>query len=78
MELPINRMPSPSVVFHRVWASSWSFVRQAGTLIFATSVLIWAAGSFPGDNQQRYQLMTEIESLESAESPDEAKLSELK
>ena len=64
LELPDYRMPSPRVVLLRVWESGMSFVVRAGTLIFATSVLVWAAGSFPGDHSQQYQLTAKIESLQ--------------
>jgi ferrous iron transport protein B len=65
LELPDYRMPSPRVVLMRVWESGMSFVVRAGTLIFATSVLVWAAGSFPGDHSQQYQLTEKIEALQS-------------
>lgn len=63
LELPDYRMPSIQVVVLRVWESARSFVVSAGTLIFATSVLVWAAGSFPGDQSKRYELTARIESL---------------
>jgi ferrous iron transport protein B len=46
LELPDYRLPSLRVVLLRVWESAWSFVSRAGTLIFAASVLVWAAGPF--------------------------------
>ena len=64
LELPDYRMPSLRVVSMKVWESGLSFVTRAGTLIFATSVLVWFAGSFPGDHQERYRLLSQIESLE--------------
>ena len=64
LELPDYRMPSPRVVLSRVWESGMSFVVRAGTLIFATSVLVWAAGSFPGDHAQQYDLNAKIEALQ--------------
>ena len=64
LELPDYRMPSLRVVLLRVWESGMSFVVRAGTLIFATSVLVWAAGSFPGDHAQQYALTAKIEALE--------------
>lgn len=77
LELPDYRIPSLRVVLRRVWESGWSFVSRAGTLIFATSVLVWAAGSFPGDHGPRDLLLTEIEAI-SAEDPDQsARLDEL-
>jgi len=57
-------MPSPRIVLMRVWESGMAFVVRAGTLIFATSVLVWAAGSFPGSHARQYELTAKIESLE--------------
>ncbi|MFN9720743.1 MAG: ferrous iron transport protein B [Planctomycetota bacterium] len=68
LELPDYRIPSLRVVLIRVWESAKAFVLQAGTLIFATSVVIWAAGTFPGDNSRRYELTAQIEQL--AENAD--------
>lgn len=69
LELPDYHVPSLRVVLLRVWESGKAFVVRAGTLIFATSVLVWAAGSFPGDHREQYELTTKIESLEAA-NPD--------
>jgi ferrous iron transport protein B len=63
MELPPYKWPSLRMVFTRVYASARSFVVRAGTLIFATSVLIWAAGYFPGDHREKDRLSTEIAEL---------------
>ena len=72
LELPDYRIPSARVIFHRVYDSSRSFVVRAGTLIFATTVVIWAIGSYPGDQSQRYDLMTSIENLESDDTEEDA------
>jgi ferrous iron transport protein B len=63
MELPSYKLPSVRVVFFRVWESGLSFLTQAGTLIFCTSVLVWAAGYFPGDHTKLHDLTRQIESL---------------
>jgi ferrous iron transport protein B len=47
LELPPYKMPSWRVVLFRVYDRSWAFVRRAGTIIFATAVLIWAASYYP-------------------------------
>lgn len=47
MELPSYKWPSLSTVGLRVAEKGWSFVRRAGTLIFASSVLVWAAAYYP-------------------------------
>ena len=67
LELPDYRVPSLRVVVERVWESGKSFVVRAGTLIFATSVLVWVAGSIPGDQSERYNLTAKIESLEASD-----------
>ena len=67
LELPDYRVPSLRVVVERVWESGKSFVMRAGTLIFATSVLVWVAGSIPGDQSERYNLTAKIESLEASD-----------
>jgi ferrous iron transport protein B len=61
MELPSYKWPSPRVVFDRVWQQAGSFVTRAGTLIFATAVLVWAASYFPGDRTASNTLAGQIE-----------------
>jgi ferrous iron transport protein B len=47
MELPGWRWPQAAVVAERVREAVWSFLKNAGTLILAMSVVIWALGSYP-------------------------------
>ncbi|HVJ81902.1 MAG TPA: ferrous iron transporter B, partial [Planctomycetia bacterium] len=47
MELPAYKLPSILTVLHRMFDRGWAFVRRAGTLILASSVLIWALGYYP-------------------------------
>ena len=47
MELPGWRWPQPGVVAERVREAAWSFLKNAGTMILAMSVVIWALGSYP-------------------------------
>jgi ferrous iron transport protein B len=49
MELPSYKFPSPSAVLYRMAERGWAFLQRAGTIIFAVSVLVWAAGYFPRD-----------------------------
>jgi ferrous iron transport protein B len=77
LELPDYRIPSTRVVLMRVWDSVRSFVFRAGTMIFATSVLVWLAGSYPGDHTTHYRLQAQLESLETqgdAADPSEMEL----
>jgi ferrous iron transport protein B len=78
MELPTYRMPSLQTVFYRVADRGWAFVRRAGTLILAASIIVWAAAYFPrdvdsveGPRQARVaRLEAESESLGEAENDD--------
>jgi ferrous iron transport protein B len=47
IELPNYRWPPARVVLQRVFERSWDFVRNAGTVIFAVSIVMWAALAYP-------------------------------
>lgn len=51
MELPDYRLPSLRVVVSRVWEQCWVFIRGAGTLILAVTVVLWALAYFPRPEQ---------------------------
>jgi ferrous iron transport protein B len=51
MELPSYKWPSPRTVLYRMTERGWMFVRCAGTLILAVSILVWAALYYPHDPQ---------------------------
>jgi len=61
MELPDYKWPSPRNVILRVYRRAKSFVVKAGTLIFASSIIVWAAGYFPGDHSEQFQIQSQIE-----------------
>ena len=74
MELPSYKWPSPRIVAHRVYDRARAFVVRAGTLIFATSILVWAASYFPADHSIEIRVSQQIEA---AESKYEAELKEI-
>lgn len=47
MELPPVRLPSPRIVLREVWDRIVLFVRAAGTVILACSVILWFLASYP-------------------------------
>ncbi len=47
MELPPYRMPTLFSVLLHCWERAWMYVKKAGTVILAISVVIWAAMTFP-------------------------------
>ncbi len=83
MELPTYKWPSLRNVLQRIGERAWSFIYRAGTLIFAVSVLIWAATYYPRNSVEvsetlaprRDALAAELEQLPE-DSPRHAELSE--
>lgn len=47
MELPSYKVPGAGIVLSRMLGQGWSFVRRAGTLIFAVTIVVWAAAYYP-------------------------------
>ncbi|MBM3322805.1 ferrous iron transport protein B, partial [candidate division WOR-3 bacterium] len=47
MELPPYHLPTLRSVLTHMWERAWLFVRKAGTIIAAASVVIWLLGSLP-------------------------------
>jgi len=48
MELPLYHIPNLRTIGLLVWQRSLSFVRKAGTLILAVSVVVWVLSVLPG------------------------------
>ena len=46
MELPAYHMPSARNVLHATWERGWSFIKRAGTVILASSVILWFLQGF--------------------------------
>ena len=47
MELPPYRMPTLKSLLLKMWERGWMYLKKAGTIILAMSVLIWAGLTFP-------------------------------
>lgn len=77
MELSSYKLPSLRVVVLRVWERVLAFLARAGTLIFVTSVLIWAAAYFPGDHGPKNLALAELETEQASENPDPTKIEAL-
>ncbi len=45
MELPSYHAPVPKNFLRATWERGWSFIKRAGTVIFAASVIIWVLNS---------------------------------
>jgi ferrous iron transport protein B len=47
MELPPYRLPTLRLWGSQVWGSAWAFLRRAGTIILAVSLVLWVLLTFP-------------------------------
>ncbi len=47
MELPPYRLPTLRGLLIHTWERTWQYIKKAGTIILAISILIWAAMTFP-------------------------------
>jgi ferrous iron transport protein B len=78
MELPSYRLPTLRGVAIHTWDRTWAYIKKAGTVILAISILLWAALTYPSLPQeqdaafeaQRAQIMAQADQL-SAEKLDE-------
>jgi ferrous iron transport protein B len=47
LEMPEYKWPALKTVLIHMWERAWIFIRRAGTVILALSILIWAASTYP-------------------------------
>jgi ferrous iron transport protein B len=47
MELPPYRVPTTKSIFSHTWLRGWLYLKKAGTVILAFSIILWAAMNFP-------------------------------
>jgi len=48
MELPPYRLPTFRGLLIHTWERTWQYIKKAGTVILAISILLWALMTFPG------------------------------
>jgi ferrous iron transport protein B len=65
LELPSYKMPRAKSVTRVLWERGGSFVKRAGTIILAVTILVWAAGYFPRSGEVDEKYDAEIAELES-------------
>ncbi len=47
MELPVYRVPTLRGVAMHMWERTWQYIKKAGTVILAISIIIWILFTFP-------------------------------
>ncbi|MBW6458271.1 MAG: ferrous iron transport protein B, partial [FCB group bacterium] len=63
MELPPYRKPSGRSMLNQTWMRAMMYIKKAGTVILAASVIIWFAGTYPKNAEihQKYIQMRQSE-----------------
>ncbi|MFP4419127.1 MAG: ferrous iron transport protein B, partial [Desulfococcaceae bacterium] len=65
MELPPYRLPTFKGLCIHTWERAWQYIKKAGTVILAISVLFWAAMTFPSlPNGREAAFSAEIREIE--------------
>ncbi len=54
LELPPYRMPTLRSVWRQMWERTSSFIRKAGTVILATSIIVWLLLAIPVSGEGRF------------------------
>ena len=78
MELPPYRMPTLFAVLLHMWERSWMYIKKAGTVILAISVVIWAGLKYPElDPEVSAPFEKKIEELNAQKDEAQGKADEL-
>jgi ferrous iron transport protein B len=48
MELPPYRLPTLKAIIIHTWERAWLYLKKAGTIILAISIILWAMTTYPG------------------------------
>jgi ferrous iron transport protein B len=69
LELPPFQIPAWRVVLFRMYDRSWAFLKRAGTIILATTILVWALSYYPSHERvaEEYQARRATASAEAIE-----------
>ena len=59
MELPPYRRPSGRSMAQQTWNRAWMYIKKAGTVILAASVIVWFAGTYPRNAEihHKYEIL---------------------
>ncbi len=61
LELPPYRVPTVRGLLIHTWERTWMYVKKAGTVILAISIVIWAMMTFPSLTEEEAKKFNEME-----------------
>lgn len=76
MELPPYRVPTLKSLAIHTWGRAWLYIRKAGTIILAFSIVMWAMMTFPQKTEFAQDYDTLIAQMEAREAAGEIPASE--
>ena len=69
LELPPYRLPTFKGLLIHTWERTWQYIRKAGTIILAISIIFWALMSFPGLPETEKRIYDEERAAILADAP---------
>lgn len=69
MELPPYRLPNFRTVIQNMFTRAWIFIKRAGTVILAISIILWALMYFPRSETRVQSSEVRVQSSDNAGSP---------
>ncbi len=73
LELPPYRLPTFKGLLIHTWERAWQYIRKAGTIILAISIVFWALMSFPGLPETERKIFDEKRASILADAPQGVK-----
>ena len=73
LELPPYRLPTFKGLLIHTWERAWQYIRKAGTIILAISIVFWALMSFPGLPETERKIYDEERASILADAPQGVK-----
>lgn len=70
LELPPYRLPTFKGLLIHTWERTWQYIKKAGTIILAISVIFWALMSYPGLPETDRNIYEEERASILAEAPE--------
>ncbi len=66
MELPIYRLPTLKSLLIHMWERAWLYLKKAGTIILALSIVMWGLFTFPTVDKSGNEFESAVEQVENS------------
>ncbi len=63
MELPVYRLPTMQSILMQMWIKAWMYLKKAGTVILAVSLIVWVVCNFPVSAGLNAEYVARIEAV---------------